>query len=139
MNFGQNKILLLVSLLTFFNAFECGLCTPHIMERPYLAEIVKTYSSILQNALDNYNREVASNPAFQSEVNWNFIRLKFQAYYQSGLGGNRMGNIEGFMAWGEYGSHHRKMDNGLIDLTIKQFKHLDFSEVDFKTLGTVFH
>ena len=76
MDFAQNKILLLVSLLTFFNAYECGLGTPHIMERPVLAKIAKTYSSILQNALDNHDREVASNPAFHSEVNSNFIRLK---------------------------------------------------------------
>ena len=69
MDFAQNKILLLVSLLTFFNTYECGLGKPHIMERPHLAEIAKTYSSILQNYLDNYDRGVASNPAFQSEVN----------------------------------------------------------------------
>ena len=56
--------------------YECGLGTPHIMERPVLAKIAKTYSSIIQNALDNHDREVASNPAFHSEVNSNFIRLK---------------------------------------------------------------
>ena len=69
MYFSQNKILLLVTLLTFFNAYECGLGTPRVMEKPDLAEIAKLYSSILQNALDDYYREVASNPAFQSEVN----------------------------------------------------------------------
>ena len=69
MYFAQNKLLLLVSLLTFFNAYECGLGTPHVMEKPDLAEIAKLYSTILQNALDDYYREVASNPAFQFEVN----------------------------------------------------------------------
>ena len=32
-----------------------------------------------------------------------------------------------------------ELDNGLLDLIIKQFWHLDFSVVDFKTQGTVFH
>ena len=73
MYFAQNKILLLVSLLTFYNAYELG--TAHVMEKPDLAEIAKLYSTILHNALDDYYREVASNPTFQSEVNWNFIRL----------------------------------------------------------------